>query len=150
MKINFFTSVLLALGMIVAVTTCCTTVFAKNEEKNLSLHEKIEKELTSIKNVKETRVFLYENTAIVAMRTQDVTTKSQTEQVVNDVKNFFAEKYPQFDKVKVTCSMKAFVAIEQLNKLIDAGEGDIEDILDKIPMPRPMPKPMPLPEAPKN
>jgi len=152
MKNNILTSVLIALGVIVAVTACCPIVFAKNTEQPKTLHEKIERELTSIKNVKDTKVFLHEDMALIALRTQNSTNKTQTDEIKNLIKEFLAKNYPEYKNVKVTCSIKAFVAIERINSIIDSGEADLDDLLDKIPspFPRPMPKPMPLPETPNK
>ena len=91
-------------------------------------------------------MFVYNDVALVALRTQNLTNKTQTEETKNAVKEFFAKNYPDVKNLKISCSIKLFVAIEQLNRLVESnGDANIDDILEKIPsiFPRPMPKPMP-------
>ena len=145
MKTKFLTSIMLALGIVMSIAVC-PVVFAKELETPKTLHEKIEKQLNEINGIKESRVFIYDEIALVALHTQNLTNKTQTEETKNMVREFFAKNYPNVQNLKISCSIKLFVAIEQLNRLIEtSGDANIDDILEKIPsiFPRPMPKPMP-------
>jgi len=145
MKTKLLTSIMLALGLVVSIAVC-PAVFAKQLDTPKTLHEKIENQLNSINGIKESRVFVYNDVALVALRTQNLTNKTQTEEAKNAVKEFFAKNYPDVKNLKISCSIKLFVAIEQLNRLVESnGDANIDDILEKIPsiFPRPMPKPMP-------
>ena len=139
MKKSFFASAFLALGILVVTATCCPLVFAKIEEQSKPLHQQIEKQLSSLDGVKDAKIFLYEDCALVALRTQNVSNKTQTEKIQQEIKDFFAKKYPQYQNVTITCSMKIFVAIEQINYMIDTGKTDIDDIWHKLPRPAPNP-----------
>lgn len=139
MKKSIFTSVVFAFGILLAAVAICPTVFASVEKQPETLHEKIEQQLTSIEGIKESRVFVYEDCALVAIRTQNVTNKTENDKIEQSVKEFLAKEYPQYKNVLVTSSMKIFVAIERLNYMVDTGKTDIEDLKDKFP--RPMPKP---------
>ncbi|MBR5251027.1 MAG: YhcN/YlaJ family sporulation lipoprotein [Clostridia bacterium] len=145
MKTKFLTSIMLALGLVVGIAVC-PAVFAQELDTPKTLHEKIERQLNTINGIKESRVFIYNDVALVALRTQNLTNKTQTEEAKNTVKEFFAKNYPNVTNLKISCSIKLFVAIEQLNRLVESnGDANIDDILEKIPsiFPRPMPKPMP-------
>lgn len=150
MKKSIYMPVIFAFGILLAAVAICPTVFAAVEKQPKTLHEKIENQLNSIEGIKESRVFVYEDCALVAIRTQNVTNKTQNDNIEKSVKEFLSKKYPQYKNVLVTSSMKIFVAIERLNYMIDTGKTDIEDIREKFPRPMPKPGTDPKQEAPKT
>lgn len=150
MKKSFFTPIVFAFGILMVAVAICPTVFASVDKQPKTLHEKIEKQLTSIEGIKESRVFVYEDCALVAIRTQNVPNKTQNDKIEKSVKEFLQKEYPQYKNVLVTSSIKIFVAIERLNYMVDTGKTDIEDLKDKFPRPMPKPGIDPKQEPPKN
>ncbi len=112
-------------------------------EKPIKEREKIEKMVNKIEGVKECRIFTHEDYVVVAVRTNSVYSKEVATKLIEKIKTNIQSQFKQFTKVKVTMSLKAFRAIEEINRMVDTGDVDIDDIWDKRP------KPMPCPDCPR-
>ena len=127
-----------ALSLIILLGLCLVVGFGTNTahaatEKAAVTHQQIEKNLLSVDGVKDTRVFIYDDCALIAVRPGKQLQKTQTEKLENNITDLMNQKYPQFTNVKVTFSVKVFFAIEQLNYLIETGKVDSEDFFNRPP-----------------
>lgn len=139
-----------ALSLIILLGLCLVVGFGTNTahaatEKAAVTHQQIEKNLLSVDGVKDTRVFIYDDCALIAVRPGKQLQKTQTEKLENNITDLMNQKYPQFTNVKVTFSVKVFFAIEQLNYLIETGKVDSEDFFNR--QPHKMPKIKPVPDS---
>ncbi len=137
-------SLLFALALSIFAASLFGLDAAYAEEKPIKDRQKIEQMVNKIDGVKESRVFAYEDYVVVAVRTNSVYSKEDATKLIKKIKDEIAAKFKQFTKVKVTMSLKAFRAIEEINRMIDTGDVDIDDIWDKRP------KPLPCPECPRQ
>ncbi len=106
-----------ALSLIILLGLCLVVGFGTNTahaatEKAAVTHQQIEKNLLSVDGVKDTRVFIYDDCALIAVRPGKQLQKTQTEKLENNITDLMNQKYPQFTNVKVTFSVKVFFAIE--------------------------------------
>ena len=139
-----------ALSLIILLGLCLVVGFGTNTahaatEKAAVTHQQIEKNLLSVDGVKDTRVFIYDDCALIAVRPGKQLQKTQTEKLENNITDLMNQKYPQFTNVKVTFSVKVFFAIEQLNYLIETGKVDSEDFFNR--QRHKMPKIKPVPDS---
>ncbi len=139
-----------ALSLIILLGLCLVVGFGTNTahaatEKAAVTHQQIEKNLLAVDGVKDTRVFIYDDCALIAVRPGKQLQKTQTEKLENNITDLMNQKYPQFTNVKVTFSVKVFFAIEQLNYLIETGKVDSEDFFNR--QPHKMPKIKPVPDS---
>lgn len=67
------------------------------------------KNLLAVDGVKDTRVFIYDDCALIAVRPGKQLQKTQTEKLENNITDLMNQKYPQFTNVKVTFSVKVFL-----------------------------------------
>ena len=139
-----------ALSLIILLGLCLVVGFGTNTahaatEKAAVTHKQIEKNLLAVDGVKDTRVFIYDDCALIAVRPGKQLQKTQTEKLENNITDLMNQKYPQFTNVKVTFSVKVFFAIEQLNYLIETGKVDSEDFFNR--QPHKMPKIKPVPDS---
>lgn len=139
-----------ALSLIILLGLCLVVGFGTNTahaatEKAAVTHQQIEKNLLTVDGVKDTRVFIYDDCALIAVRPGKQLQKTQTEKLENNITDLMNQKYPQFTNVKVTFSVKVFFAIEQLNYLIETGKVDSEDFFNR--QPHKMPKIKPVPDS---
>ena len=137
-----------ALSLIILLGLCLVVGFGTNTahaatEKAAVTHQQIEKNLLTVDGVKDTRVFIYDDCALIAVRPGKQLQKTQTEKLENNITDLMNQKYPQFTNVKVTFSVKVFFAIEQLNYLIETGKVDSEDFFNRPPNKMPKIKPVP-------
>ena len=137
-----------ALSLIILLGLCLVVGFGTNTahaatEKAAVTHQQIEKNLLSVDGVTDTRVFIYDDCALIAVRPGKQLQKTQTEKLENNITDLMNQKYPQFTNVKVTFSVKVFFAIEQLNYLIETGKVDSEDFFNRPPHKMPKIKPVP-------
>lgn len=139
-----------ALSLIILLGLCLVVGFGTNTahaatEKAAVTHQQIEKNLLAVDGVKDTRVFIYDDCALIAVRPGKQLQKTQTEKLENNITDLMNQKYPQFTNVKVTFFVKVFFAIEQLNYLIETGKADSEDFFNR--QPHKMPKIKPVPDS---
>ena len=139
-----------ALSLIILLGLCLVVGFGTNTahaatEKAAVTHQQIEKNLLAVDGVKDTRVFIYDDCALIAVRPGKQLQKTQTEKLENNITALMNQKYPQFTNVKITFSVKVFFAIEQLNYLIETGKVDSEDFFNR--QPHKMPKIKPVPDS---
>lgn len=141
---KFALSLIILLGLCLVVGFDTNTAHAATEKAAVT-HQQIEKNLLAVDGVKDTRVFIYDDCALIAVRPGKQLQKTQTEKLENNITDLMNQKYPQFTNVKVTFSVKVFFAIEQLNYLIETGKVDSEDFFNR--QPHKMPKIKPVPDS---
>lgn len=141
---KFALSLMILLGLCLVVGFGTNTAHAATEKAAVT-HQQIEKNLLAVDGVKDTRVFIYDDCALIAVRPGKQLQKTQTEKLENNITDLMNQKYPQFTNVKVTFSVKVFFAIEQLNYLIETGKVDSEDFFNR--QPHKMPKIKPVPDS---
>ena len=129
---KFALSLMILLGLCLVVGFGTNTAHAATEKAAVT-HQQIEKNLLAVDGVKDTRVFIYDDCALIAVRPGKQLQKTQTEKLENNITDLMNQKYPQFTNVKVTFSVKVFFAIEQLNYLIETGKVDSEDFFNRPP-----------------
>lgn len=139
-KFALYMIILLGLCLVVGFGT--NTAHAATEEASVT-HRQIEKNLLAVDGVKDTRVFVYDDCALIAVRPGKQLQKTQTEKLEKNITDLMNQKYPQFTNVKVTFSVKVFFAIEQLNFLVETGKADSEDFFNSPPHKMPKIKPVP-------
>lgn len=139
---KFALSLMILLGLCLVVGFGTNTAHAATEKAAVT-HKQIEKNLLAVDGVKDTRVFIYDDCALIAIRPGKQLQKTQTEKLENNITDLMNQKYPQFTNVKITFSVKVFFAIEQLNYLIETGKADSEDFFNRPPHKMPKIKPVP-------
>ncbi len=120
MKSKTFITWALALSAATLAMFACSTVLA--QETPLTDAQKIRQSVNKTQHVADSRVFTYEDCAIIAIRPNGIYLKSESDKSIEEIRQKITTDFPQYKNVKITTSPRIFKAIEDLNLLIQKGE----------------------------